>query len=151
MIAMSVVLLVVAACLGSAFVARIQDTKTRDCSIASDFAAHYLELVKGLDFDEVRPGASVNKLYDGAAGSPRIAILATDAWTAIDTADYQSFHPDLVWLTNRNLQMKCALTLSSNATKLTTKHLNMELRWLPPLNVGATQSLRFDLLRARDS
>jgi len=151
MVGMSVVTLMVAACLGVAFMARIQDTKTRDLGIVTDFAVHYLELVRAMEFDDLRPGAPINRLYDGAGGAPLIPIPTTAAWTPIDSAAYQAFHPDLVWLTNRSLEMKCDLVFGTNAGRLTTKHLALQLRWLPPLSVGSTQSFRLDLLRARDS
>ena len=63
---------------------RIQTVKDHERGIMLDFAAHYLELAKGLPFAEINGGAPINALYDGASGGTRITIPISTNWFAID-------------------------------------------------------------------
>jgi hypothetical protein len=150
LIATFMVALLVVGSLSAISLARVQDAKNRELGIIRDFGTHYLEFVRGMDFDAVAHGKPINSLFDGKAGAPLVMIPATDAWISIDSTNYQTFHPELTWLTNRSVEMKVKCTATPAVTP-SAKHLQLELRWLPPLHGGNTQHVRFDLFRVRDA
>ena len=129
---------------------QILRTKDHDLGVMQDFAMHYLELVKGLSFDEVKARNPINTLFDGTSGSPLIIIPASANWFSIDTLNFQVFHPELVWFTNRSPQMRIVLTTNQVSGVDNTKHIQLGVRWVAPLNSGGTQSIRLDMVRVKD-
>lgn len=129
---------------------RIQTVKDHERGIMLDFASHYLELVKGLPFAEIKNGAPINALYDGASGGALIAIPVSTNWFAIDNLDFHSFHPDLVWLSPRNPQMSVFLETRAIAGAPHDKHIQLLLQWDAPMNLGKKQTLRMDMVRVKD-
>src|SRR5438309_486041 len=106
LIATLIVALVVTGDAAIMYMCRVQDEKNREIGIANDFGTHYLEMLRGSSFDELQPGQPVNELYDGSNGAPNIRLPKDNLWFSIDNTNYQTFHPDLIWLTNRDLAMK---------------------------------------------
>ena len=68
----------------------------------------------------------------------------------METTDYQAFHPELVWLENRNLELRVTLTTTQAGGEDHTKHIQLELRWEPPLGRGDQQTIRLDMVRVKD-
>jgi len=136
--------------LGAISFNRLTTYKEKELAILSDFTLHYMEQIKGLPFNEVVPGHSINTLYDGENGAPNIRIPQIADWQSIDTADYEDFHPELVWLNDRNLEMKINLTVTQVDAEDHTKHLELELRWDAPLGRGYKQSFAMDMVRVKD-
>lgn len=145
-----VVSIVFTASMSALSIHRIQHAKANQRNIALDFANHYLELVRGLTFEEIGAGAPINRLYDGEGGAPAITIPAGADWVDLDTDDYQVFHPELVWLENQNPQMRVVLTTTQVDGEDHTKHISMELRWDSPLSRGRKLEARMDLVRVKD-
>ena len=110
MISVAILSLFMAACLASIVFNRLTSMKSKEEGIAMDFLIHYVESVKALPFSEVASGRPINPLLDGTAGAPNIRIPADDSWVALNTADFENFHPDLLWVHNRNPEMRVALT-----------------------------------------
>jgi prepilin-type N-terminal cleavage/methylation domain-containing protein len=129
---------------------RIQTVKDHERGIMLDFASHYLELVKGLPFDEIKSGAPINALYDGASGGTLIAFPTSTNWLTIDNVNFQSFHPDLIWLSPRNPQMSVFLDTRTIAGIPHDKHIQLLLQWDAPMNLGSKQTLRMDMVRVKD-
>lgn len=150
MIAVAVLAFLAIATFSALIQSRILRAKDHDLGIMQDFAMHYLELVKGLPFEEVNARSPINALFDGTSGSPLIIIPASSNWFSIDTADFQVFHPELVWFTNRAPQMRVVLTTNQVSGVANTKHLELGVHWNAPLNSGGTQSIRLDMIRAKD-
>jgi prepilin-type N-terminal cleavage/methylation domain-containing protein len=150
MIAVAVLAFLAIATFSALIQSRILRTKDHDLGVMQDFAMHYLELVKGLPFDEVKARNPINTLFDGTSGSPLIIIPGSSNWFSIDALDFQVFHPELVWFTNRAPQMRVVLTTNQVSGVANTKHIELGVRWNAPLNSGGTQSIRLDMIRARD-
>ncbi len=129
---------------------RIQGHKEKELAILADFCTHYFENIRALPFDAVNGGEPVSGLYDGRDTAPDIRIPAEPEWFSIETEGYQGFHPELVALVNRDLEMRCVLSAVRVDDRPHTKHLMLELRWDPPLGRGAKLSMRMDLVRVRD-
>lgn len=130
---------------------RIESEKEKDHAIVLDFVTHYLEMVRGLPFAEVRAGEPINPLLDGGQGGPRIVIPATTEWISLNTTDYESFHPEIVWLSAKHPEMRVQLVVQQAGGEDHTKWLIMELRWDAPLGRGGKLNARFDLTRYRDT
>ena len=105
---------------------RVATMKAKEEGIATDFLIHYGETIKGMPFNGIATGQPINLLYNGANGAPLIAIPASGWWVAINTAAYQTFHPDLLWLQNRNPKMMVTLTTNSVPVSLTTRTSNFK-------------------------
>jgi hypothetical protein len=150
LLAIMIVCFVSLAALSALNASRIQRVKDHDQGIMQDFAVHYLELVKAMPFDKIKMGTPINDLFDGTNGAPLVIIPKHTNWFPLGTADYENFHPELVWLTNRDPRMQIILTTSQVSGLDHTKHLQLGLRWLPPLHNGTTQSIRVDLIRVKD-
>ena len=132
------------------YTSRIQQAKDREQAIITDFMVHYCEMVRGMEFANIRELAPLDHLYDGKQGAPDIRIPANPVWVNIETDDYYTFHPELVWLEGRNLELRVRLQTSTQAGVAHTKHLSLEIRWNAPLNVGGVLSERMDIVRFKD-
>jgi hypothetical protein len=150
MIAMGVVGLLVFANLSAMYLARMSNYRDLDKGIMSDFLQHYVEQVKGLGFSEVRTNSPINGLFNGLSGTPLITIPTSTNWFSLNTTNYQTFHPDLVWLTNRSPEIRVVLTITSVGGLEHTKHLLAEVRWRPPMGKGDLMARRLDMVRVRD-
>ncbi len=137
-------------CYWSILFSRLGSTKTREQGIMSDFLVHYVEMIKALPFSSVGAGAPINPLFDGTGGAPNITIPASGSRTALNTAPYLTFHPDLLWLTSRNPQLCVTYTTNSLNAVAHDLHLAAQVTWDPPLGLGARQVVQFDLVRTKD-
>ena len=150
LVAISIVSVLFIVNMGAISMHRIQGAKEMELSIVSDFCGHYLEQVRGMDFDALTPNTPINHLFNGEQGAPNIRIPVDEEWIRIDTEDYQIFHPELVALDNRELEMRVDTTTTSEAGVARSKHVLLEIRWNPPLGKGSKLLLRNDLVRYRD-
>jgi prepilin-type N-terminal cleavage/methylation domain-containing protein len=150
MIAVAILAFLAIATLSTLVQSQVLRTKDHDLGVMQDFAVHYLELVKGIPFNEVNARNPINALFNGTSGSPLIIIPASTNWFSVDTLDFQVFHPELVWFTNRSPQMRIVLTTNQVAGVDNSKHLQLGVRWIAPLNSGGTQSIRLDMVRVKD-
>jgi hypothetical protein len=131
-------------------ITQLQRANSRDRETMEDFLLHYVETLKGLDFASIQPGTPLNPLYDGAGGSPFITLPTNRVWVSVDTPDYQTFHPDLVWFTGRHPLLRLTLNITEQGGADYMKHVCLELKWDPPLNKGSQQTLRLDTVFAKD-
>jgi hypothetical protein len=150
LVASLVVGLLVMADMVAVYHMRVLNAKDADRGIVAGFMQHYVELVKALPFDEVKTNAPLSGLYNGANGTPRVAIPATSEWMPLSDVNYQLFHPSLLWLTNRNPQLRVSLENASVAGAIHDKHLLLEVEWDAPLARGPRQSHRLHVLRVKD-
>jgi len=150
MIAVGVVGLLVFVNLSAMYLARMSNYRDLDRGIMSDFLQHYVEQVKGLEFANVATNSPINGLYNGLAGAPLITIPTSTNWFSLNTTNYQTFHPDLVWLTNRSPELRVVLSTTNVSGLAHTKHLLVEVRWRPPMGNGDFMSRRLDVVRVRD-
>ncbi len=150
MIAVGILSLLVIANFTAISMNRLQNAKESERSIMVDFGMHYLELVRGMPFDETLKGSPINGLYDGKNGALLITLPTSTNWIFLNDATYQSFHPDLVWLEPRNPQMRVNMTTTQIGGADHTKHIQFELQWDAPLNIGAKQTLRLDMVKVKD-
>jgi len=150
MIGVAALALFVGACFSGIMFNRIASMKAKEEAIAMDFLVHYVEMIKALPFSEVVNGRPINPLFDGTSGSPRISIPANNSPVAINTADFEAFHPDLLWLRNRNPQLQVTLTTRSASGAPYDKHLNVKLTWDRALGRSGRMLEQLDLVRTKD-
>ena len=150
LVAMSIVGVLALAGMSAMYFNRIQNYKDKERSLMLDFAMHYLEIVKGQPFSELKTGNAINTLYNGTASSPDIRIPTTTNWFSLLGASYTGFHPELTWLTPRNPEMSVKLTTTQVNAEDHTKLLQIELRWDAPLKQGLKQTARMDMARFKD-
>jgi len=150
MVSVLILAILMGACFSSILFNRLTSMKSKEEAIAMDFLIHYVETVKALPFNEVVAGHTINNLLDGSGGAPTIRIPANTSWFAINTADYEAFHPDLLWLHNRNPKLRGMLTLRSVSGIPHDAHLNLTISWDAPLNRGQPLQVQLDLLRTKD-
>jgi prepilin-type N-terminal cleavage/methylation domain-containing protein len=129
---------------------RIQSVKDHERGIMLDLGSHYLEFIKGMPFAEIKNGTPINALFDGTSGGVLVTIPTSSNWFSIDNANFQAFHPDLVWLSPRNPQMSVSLGTGTISGVPHDKHLQLLLQWDAPLNFGSKQTLRLDMVRVKD-
>ncbi|MBN1515718.1 hypothetical protein JXA32_04020 [Candidatus Sumerlaeota bacterium] len=129
---------------------RVQQTKQHQHNVMLNYAIHYLELVEGLDFAEIKKGAPINALYDGNNGAPGIFIPNNNAWIDLTANDYLVFQPELAWMSSFNPEMQVVLTVTQDSGEDYSKHLSLVMRWDAPLGRGGQLSKRMDLVRMRD-
>lgn len=132
------------------YTSRIMQAKDREQAIITDFMVHYCEMVRGMEFSNVRELAPLDYLYDGKQGAPDIRIPKGRGWSSIENDDYYAFHPELVWLEGRDLELRVRLDTSSLGGIDHTKYLSVEVRWNAPLNVGGVLNERMDVVRFKD-
>jgi type II secretory pathway pseudopilin PulG len=129
---------------------RVTTQKAKEEAIALDFILHYLETVRGLGFDELRPGAAINQLFDGTGGSPNIRLPIDDVFFPVDTENYRIFHPELDWLKARQPQMRLAMNPSVRDGRTNSWHLHLDVRWNAPLGRGGILAAAMDMVRVRE-
>lgn len=150
LIASGMVALLIMANMGALYTMRIMGYKDMERGVVSGFMQHYVELVKALPFDHVMPNEPVSGLYNGANGTPRIAIPVNGNWVDMNTVAYQTFHPGLLWITNRQPQLRVVVETSYNGAVAHDKHVSVEIKWDAPLRIGAQLTRRLDLFRVKD-
>jgi hypothetical protein len=149
-IALGVLTLFLSACVSGIVFNRVASIKAKEQTIATDFLMHYLENVKAMAFSEVTGGCAINPLYNGTDGAPNISIPANSSWVLINTADFEAFHPDLLWIHNRDPQMQVTLTTESVGGVAHTKHMKIRVAWNAPLGRGGRLEAQMDLVRVKD-
>lgn len=130
---------------------RVTAYRDKDKGIMSDFLIHYAELLKALPFTDVMTNSPVSGLYTGASGTPTVRIPTTTNWVSLNNTNYQNFHPDLVWLTNRAPEMRVVVTTTALVGVTHTAHILVEARWKPPMGIGALVTRRVDVFRVEDN
>ena len=150
MMGVGVLALFVVACFTGIIFNRVASMKAKEEAIAMDFLVHYVEMIKALPFNEVVNGFPINPLFDGSGGAPEIIIPANNSLVALNTGDFEAFHPDLVWLHNRNPKLQVTLDTLSAGGVPHDKHLNVKLTWDAPLGRGGRQQAQLDLVRTKD-
>lgn len=141
--------------LGAITFSKVQLMRDRERAIMSDFCTHYIETLKGMNFDNLAPGNAINPLYDGVSvnefGKKMTIRVPNDAsWTTLNNTNYQTFCPDLAFLSARNPEMSLGVTTTSASGSIRTRQATLQVRWDAPLRRGAQEMLRMDLLRLRD-
>lgn len=149
MIAVAALVLLTVTCFSGIAFNRTASLKAKEEGIATDFLIHYGEMIKGMRFGDITGGMPVNAMFDGAGGRPNISIPVDASWVAINTPDYETFHPDLIWLHNLNPRLQVTRTALSS-TMLQDKHLSVKVAWDPPLGKGSRITNQLDLVRTRD-
>jgi hypothetical protein len=139
-----------AACFSGIMFNRIATMKSKEEAIAMDFLVHYVETIKAMPFADVTTGRPINSLYNGSGGAPNITIPANNTPVAINTTDFETFHPDLLWLNNRNPQLQVTLTSQSVGGVLHDKHLSVRVAWDAPMGRGGRITSQLDLVRTKD-
>jgi prepilin-type N-terminal cleavage/methylation domain-containing protein len=150
MISVAVLALFMWACFACIVFSRLTSMKSKEEGIAMDFLIHYVETVKALPFSEVASGRPINPLLDGTAGAPDIRIPADASWVALNTADFENFHPDLLWVHNRNPLMRVALNPRKTNGAPHDIHLNVTMAWDAPLKRAGPLQVQLDLVRIKD-
>jgi hypothetical protein len=124
--------------------------KAKEEAIGMDFLTKYTENIKALPFTSVAAGLPINNLYNGVGGAVLITIPATNSWVPLSTTAFQTFYPDLLWLTNRNPAMLVTLTQNSVAGSLHDIEINVKFDWDAPLLEGGRLEVLVDFLRTAD-
>jgi hypothetical protein len=140
----------VAACLSAIVFNEVSVRKAKEEAIAMDFLTHYVENIKALPFTSVVPGFPINSLFNGANGAPLITIPQADSWVPLNTTDFQTFQPDLLWLSNRNPTMQVTLTQKNVGGLLHDIEVSVKIHWDAPLARGGRLEVRVDCLRTKD-
>jgi hypothetical protein len=153
-VALGILGIFIAACLSAIVTNQVCDRKAKEEAIAMDFLTKYVENIKALPFASVAPGLPINWIYNGVGGAPLIAIPANSSWVSLNTTAFQTFYPDLLWLSNRNPMMQVALTQHSvNGALNGTLHdieINVKIDWDAPLAKGGRLEVEVDFLRTVD-
>lgn len=140
MVALGTLALFFAAVLSGIMFNRVTAMKAKEEAIVMDFQIHYVEMIKALPFNEVTVGRPINPLFTN--------ITIPGSTVPINTSAFEIFHPDLVWLHNRNPQMWVTLGTQNGLTH--DKHLNVKVAWDAPLGRGGRLSTQLDLVRTKD-
>ncbi|MBI1842936.1 MAG: hypothetical protein HYR88_19010 [Verrucomicrobia bacterium] len=141
--------------LGAITFSKVQLMRDRERAVMSDFCTHYIETLKGINFDNLTPGNAINPLYDGIGANEygkkvTIRIPNDASWVSLNSTNYQSFCPDLAYLSGRNPQMSLGLATTTSGGSVRTRQATLQVRWDAPLRRGSQEMLRMDLLRLRD-
>lgn len=115
----------------------IQTKKAMEKAMMLDFCQHYLEIARNQPFTKIEPGNEINTLYDGEHGAPDIRFPAESGWHTVLTEDFQNFHPALEWFESREPQYRCEINEEIVDNEVRSRHIDFEVRWLPPLSRGA--------------
>ena len=140
----------VAASMSAIVTDQVCSRKAKELAIGMDFLTKYVENIKALPFTSVAPGLPINSIYNGDDGAPLIIIPTNSAWVSVNTTAFQTFHPDLVWLSNRNPMMQVILTQNSVGGALHDMEINVKIDWDAPLAKGGRMEVQVDLLRTVD-
>ena len=147
MIAVGITGIFVAACVWAIVSDQVLLRKAKEEAIGMDFLTKYAENIKALPFTSVAPGLPINNIYNGSGGGPLITIPATNSWVPLTTTAFQTFYPDLLWLTNRNPAMLVTLTQNKVAGSLHDIEVNVRFDWDAPLTEGGRLEVLVDFLR----
>ena len=150
MIGVAMLALFTMACFSAITFSRVAAAKAKEQAIVMDFLAHYTELVRALPYAAVTAGTPINPVLDGAGDSPDIRIPASDSWEPLNTADFEAFHPDLLWLHNRNPRAQISLAPERVAGVLHAKRLTLKAEWDAPLRRGGRLQQQTFLVRVQD-
>jgi hypothetical protein len=142
--------LFVAASTSAIITDQVCSRKAKEQAIGMDFLTKYVENIKALPFTSVAPGLPINSIYNGVGGAPLILIPANTNWVSLSTTNFQTFYPDLLWLSNRNPMMMATLTQNSVAGILHDIEISVVMVWNAPLYQGGQQQVQVDLLRTVD-
>lgn len=145
-----VVSFVVLVGLGSMSLSQITRTKAEDEAIGLDFLVHYLETLKGLPFDDLRPALPINPLYNGAGGAPNIRIPGDATAFSVNNTNYLAFHPELAGMLSLNPMLSVTYSAQSSGGVDQSKHIEAVLSWDAPLGRGTRHSVRLNLVRVKD-
>jgi hypothetical protein len=138
------------ACLSAIVTNQVCDRKAKEQAIAMDFLTKYVETIKALPFTSVAPGLPINSIYNGLGGAPLITIPASNSWVSINTTAFQTFYPDLLWMTNSHPAMMVTLAQNSVAGTLHDIEINVRVDWDAPISKGGRQEVEVDFLRTVD-
>ena len=150
MIAVGLTGIFVLACVWAIVSDQVCLRKAKEEAIAMDFLTKYVENIKALPFANVATGMPINSVYNGADGAPLITIPATNSWVPLSTTAFQTFYPDLLWLTNRNPAMLVTLTQNNVSGALHDIEINVRFDWDAPLTEGGRLEVVVDSLRTAD-
>jgi hypothetical protein len=137
----------VAASMSAIIADQVSNRKAKEHAIGMDFLTKYVENIKALPFASVAPGLPINSIYNGVGGAPLVTIPPTNNWVSLNTTNFLTFYPDLVWLSNRNPAMLVTLTQNSVAGTLHDIEINVRIDWDAPLAAGERQEVQVDILR----
>ena len=137
----------VAASMSAIVTDQVCSRKAKEQAIAMDFLTKYVENIKALPFTSVAPGLPINSIYNGAGGAPLITIPANSSWVSLNTTAFQTFYPDLVWLSNRNPMMQVTLTQNNAGGTPHDIEINVKMDWDAPLAAGGRLEVQVDVLR----
>ncbi len=147
LIASGVAVLMVGACMTAIFIDQVCIRKAKEQALAMNFLTKYAENIKALPFTSVAPNLPINVLYNGVGGAPLIAIPPDTNWVSLNTTNYQMFFPDLLWITNRNPQLRVAVTQNNVSGTLHDIEINARVDWNSPLGRGARLEVQVDFTR----
>ena len=150
MIAVGVTGIFVAGCVWAIISDQVCLRKAKEEAIGMNFLTKYVETLKALPFSSVAPGLPINYYFDGSGGAPLITIPATNSWVPVNTTAFETFYPDLLWLTNRNPAMQVSLTQNSVGGSVHDIEINVRFDWDPPLGEGGRLEVVVDCLRTVD-
>jgi prepilin-type N-terminal cleavage/methylation domain-containing protein len=150
MIALAILGICIAACLAAIITNQVCDRKAKEEAIVMNFLTKYIENIKALPFTSVAAGLPINSIYNGVGGASLIAIPANNTWVPINTTAFQTFYPDLLWLTNLAPMMQVNLTQTSVSGALQDIQIDVQVQWNAPLAKGGQLQVQVDFLRTVD-
>jgi hypothetical protein len=139
--------ILVAASMSAIVTNQVCSRKAKEQAIAMDFLTKYVENIKALPFTSVAPGLPINSIYNGVNGASLITIPANSSWVSLNTTAFQTFYPDLLWLSNRNPMMQVTLTQNNAGGTPHDIEINVKMDWDAPLAAGGRLEVQVDVLR----
>ncbi len=151
-IAIVLVALLLSASYAAVMINRLQAEKAHNMALMIDFGFHYLEVVRGLDYERILPNYPINTIYDGTVSiimpgsSTPVAVRITlppngNKWYSLNDNSMFLFHPDLVFLRNRNPEYRCKIDTETTGTVYRAKQISLSCRWDSIFGRGAKQTL----------
>ncbi|MGP8239389.1 MAG: hypothetical protein ACLQVW_28790 [Limisphaerales bacterium] len=150
MVALGLLGIFMIVCLSAIITNQVCDRKAKEQAIAMNFLTKYVENIKALPFTSVAPGLPINSIYNGAGGAPLIAIPTNSSPVALNTPAFQTFYPDLLWVSNLSPTMRVSLTQNSVAGTLHDIEVNVKVDWNADLGRGGQLEVQVDFLRTVD-
>jgi|GEM_PF-520487 len=157
MVASGLMLLMTMACLTGIVFDEVAVRRAKEEAIVTDFLEHYSETIKALPFTSLVQGQPIGGLFNGAnivntAGQvigtyPNIRIPTNTTPVSLTSSDYQTFHPDLQWISDRNPLLVVQYDTNTVSGVLHDVHLSMTVTWNAPLLKGGIMQVQMDLLR----
>jgi hypothetical protein len=126
---------------------RVCSRKAKEQALTMDFLTKYVENIKALPFSSVAAGMPINSIYNGTGGAPLITIPTNTSWVSLSTTAFQTFYPDLLFLTNRNPQMQVTMTTNYVSGSLHDIEINARVDWDAPVSRGGRLEVEVDTLR----